>query len=60
MSKIRVLVVDDSLFMRRMITDILAEDRRLRWWAVPATVRKGWRWRAELGLMSSPSMWRCP
>lgn len=26
MSKIRVLVVDDSLFMRRMITDILAED----------------------------------
>lgn len=29
MSKIRVLVVDDSLFMRRMISDILAQDSEI-------------------------------
>lgn len=38
MSKIRVLVVDDSLFMRRMITDILNEDPEIE---VVGTARNG-------------------
>ena len=31
--RIRVLVVDDSVVIRRLITHALEEDRELEWWA---------------------------
>ena len=46
MKKIRVLVVDDSAFMRRMISDILAEDPGIE---VVGTARNGQEAIEELG-----------
>ena len=39
---IRVLIIDDSLFMRTIIKDMLSPDPEIKVSVLPLTARKGW------------------
>ncbi|WP_373277115.1 hypothetical protein [Calditerricola satsumensis] len=57
--RIRVLVVDDSAFMRKVIADLLDQDPDIAVVDTRGTGERPWRRWRSFRPMSSPSTWRC-